>query len=33
LKKSGKINGEEPPQAIAQLMQKFDVVLIPTAKS
>ena len=31
--KSGKINGEEPPQEIAQLMQKFDVVLIPTAKS
>jgi len=31
--KSGKINGEEPPEEIAQLMQKFDVVLIPTAKS
>jgi len=31
--KSGKINGEEPPEEIAQLMQKFDVVLVPTAKS
>ncbi|MCZ6702102.1 MAG: aminopeptidase [Ignavibacteria bacterium] len=31
--KSGKINGEEPPAEIAGLMQKFDVVLIPTAKS
>jgi len=31
--KSGKINGEEPPAEIAELMQKFDVVLIPTAKS
>jgi len=31
--KSGKINGEEPPKEIAELMQKFDVVLIPTAKS
>ncbi len=31
--KSGKINGEEPPSAIAELMQKFNVVLIPTAKS
>lgn len=31
--KSGKINGEEPPEAIAELMQKFDVVLCPTAKS
>ena len=31
--KSGKINGEEPPAEIAQLMQKFDVVFIPTAKS
>jgi leucyl aminopeptidase (aminopeptidase T) len=31
--KSGKINGEEPTPEIAELMQKFDVVLIPTAKS
>ena len=31
--KSGKINGEEPPAAIAELMKKFDVVLVPTAKS
>lgn len=31
--KSGKINGEEPPAAIADLMKKFDVVFCPTAKS
>lgn len=31
--KSGKLNGEEPPQEIADLMQKFDVVFCPTAKS
>ena len=31
--KSGKINGEEPSDEIAELMQKFDVVLCPTAKS
>jgi aminopeptidase len=31
--KSGKVNGEEPPEAIADLMQKFDVVFCPTAKS
>lgn len=31
--KSGKINGEEPPDAVGELMQKFDVVLCPTAKS
>ena len=31
--KSGKINGEEPSQEVAELMQKFDVVLCPTAKS
>ncbi|HSD63432.1 MAG TPA: aminopeptidase [Ignavibacteriaceae bacterium] len=31
--KSGKINGEEPSQEIAHLMQQFDVVFIPTAKS
>jgi aminopeptidase len=31
--KSGKINGEEPLPEISELMQKFDVVLIPTAKS
>jgi leucyl aminopeptidase (aminopeptidase T) len=31
--KSGKINGEEPMDEVAELMKKFDVVLIPTAKS
>ncbi|MDO8550892.1 MAG: aminopeptidase [Ignavibacteria bacterium] len=31
--KSRKQNGEEPPKEIAELMQKFDVVLCPTAKS
>ncbi|MDP4116650.1 MAG: aminopeptidase [Bacteroidota bacterium] len=31
--KSGKINGEEPMEEVAELMKKFDVVLIPTAKS
>jgi leucyl aminopeptidase (aminopeptidase T) len=31
--KSGKVNGEEPPEAVGELMQKFDVVLCPTAKS
>jgi len=31
--KSGKINGEEPPKEIAELMQKFNVVFCPTAKS
>jgi leucyl aminopeptidase (aminopeptidase T) len=31
--KSGKINGEEPPEEIAELMKKFDVVFCPTAKS
>ncbi len=31
--KSGKINGEEPSAEIAHLMQQFDVVFIPTAKS
>lgn len=31
--KSGKINGEEPPVQVAELMQKFDVVFCPTAKS
>jgi aminopeptidase len=31
--KSGKINGEEPSNEISELMQKFDVVLCPTAKS
>ena len=31
--KSGKINGEEPPDAVADLMMKYDVVLCPTAKS
>ena len=31
--KSGKINGEEPSDEVADLMQKFDVVFCPTAKS
>jgi len=31
--KAGEINGEEPPKVIAQLMQKFDIVLCPTSKS
>ena len=31
--KSGKINGEEPSAEVAELMQKFDVVFCPTAKS
>jgi len=31
--KSGKINGEEPPKEIAELLQKFDVVFCPTTKS
>ncbi len=31
--KPGKVNGEEPPRAIADLMKKFDVVLCPTDKS
>ncbi|MFZ1517660.1 MAG: aminopeptidase [Ignavibacteriaceae bacterium] len=31
--KSGKINGEEPSDEISELMQKFDVVFCPTAKS
>jgi leucyl aminopeptidase (aminopeptidase T) len=31
--KSGKINGEEPSDVLAELMQKFDVVFCPTAKS
>lgn len=31
--RSGKINGEEPPNEVAELMQKFDVVFCPTAKS
>lgn len=31
--KSGKVNGEEPPEEIASLMKKFDVVFCPTAKS
>ena len=31
--KSGNINGEEPPAEIAELMQKFDIVFCPTAKS
>jgi aminopeptidase len=31
--KPGKTNGEEPSAEIADMMQKFDVVLIPTSKS
>jgi leucyl aminopeptidase (aminopeptidase T) len=31
--KSGKINGEEPSDIVADLMQKYDVVFCPTAKS
>ena len=31
--KCGKINGEEPSAEVAELMQKFDVVFCPTAKS
>jgi len=31
--KSGKINGEEPSNVVAELMQKFDVVFCPTEKS
>lgn len=31
--KSGKVNGEEPPKQVAELMEKFDVVFCPTSKS
>ncbi|HVO75014.1 MAG TPA: aminopeptidase [Ignavibacteriaceae bacterium] len=31
--KSGKSNGEEPPDEVAGLMKKFDVVFCPTTKS
>lgn len=31
--KSREINGEEPPQAISEIMKMVDVVVIPTAKS
>lgn len=31
--KPGKINGEEPPHHIAELMKQFDIVLCPTTKS
>ena len=31
--KAGKINGEEPPNQVAELMQKFDVIFCPTFKS
>jgi aminopeptidase len=31
--KSGKINGEEPPDEVAELMQKFDIIFCPTSKS
>ena len=30
---SAKINGEEPPAEVAEMMKKFDVVFVPTAKS
>ncbi len=31
--KSGRVSGEEPPDAIADLMKKFDIVFCPTEKS
>lgn len=31
--KAGKVNGAEPPQPIADLMQKYDIVFCPTDKS
>lgn len=31
--KARKINGEEPPKFVSELMQKFEVVLCPTTKS
>ncbi|MBU1101353.1 MAG: aminopeptidase [Bacteroidetes bacterium] len=31
--KVGEMHGEEPPQYIADLMQKFDIILVPTTKS
>jgi len=31
--KSRQYNGEEPPQEVSELMQKYDVVFCPTAKS
>lgn len=31
--KSGEINGQEPPEAVAEMMRKVDVVVCPTAKS
>ncbi|MHC1737565.1 MAG: aminopeptidase [Ignavibacteriaceae bacterium] len=31
--KPGKINGEEPPPHITELMKQFDIVLCPTTKS
>lgn len=31
--KPGKINGEEPPKEVADLMMKYDVIFCPTAKS
>jgi leucyl aminopeptidase (aminopeptidase T) len=30
---SAKINGEEPPVEVAEMMKEFDVVFVPTAKS
>lgn len=29
----GKINGEEPPKIVADMMKKFDVILVPTTMS
>ncbi|HPF94497.1 MAG TPA: hypothetical protein PLV65_11175, partial [Tenuifilaceae bacterium] len=31
--KSREINGQEPPEAVAEMMKKVDVVICPTAKS
>ena len=31
--KSGKVNGEEPPKYVSDLMSQFDVVFCPTTKS
>jgi leucyl aminopeptidase (aminopeptidase T) len=31
--KSREVNGQEPPEQIAELMKKFDVVVCPTTKS
>lgn len=31
--KSGEINGQEPPEAVAEMMKRVDVVVCPTTKS